>query len=88
MLNRYNIPFARWYAILVTDLPTSNLDFSLHVLKSHTCKIDDSIVVKAIMVEISLRLVKRSSKISKLMKTVEAYTIILDCRTIRNTFIE
>lgn len=42
----YTIPFARWYAILVTDLPTSSLDFSLQVLKSHTCKIDDSIVSK------------------------------------------
>ena len=58
MLNRYTIPFVRWYAILVTGLPTSNLDFSLHVLKSHTCKIDDSIV-KQSWWKFHSRLVKR-----------------------------
>jgi len=46
----------------VTDLPTSSLDFSLHVLKSHTCKIDDSMVIKAIMVEISLKTCKEKFK--------------------------
>ena len=51
----------------MTDLPTSNLDFSLQVLKSHTCKIHN-FIVNIIVAEISLRLLKRSSKVSNFDK--------------------